>query len=182
MTWVSVTTKTVISDRVLTPSIGRFTLGSVRLLIRAFHFFTIANTQRTVGILQTYFIACELIEIALNLDKTNDFGNYANGMQMRAVSLAGAIILRVLRSSLSPQVNVEMGEAMFFEAIRLSKKRSVRIDDLDARNAIILTQLWSSTSTFQFKNGSVDGLRLLLRARLVCLATSSSFFALLTDV
>ena len=167
MIWVSATATAVISDRVLIRSVGRFTLGSVRLLIRAFHFFTIANTERIVGILQTYFIACELIEIAVNLDKMSDFGSYATATQMRAVALAAAIILRVLRSSLSPQVNVEMGEAMFFEAIRLSKRRSVRIDDLDARNAIILTQLWSSTSIFQFKNGSVDGLRLLLRARLV---------------
>ncbi|KAH8901824.1 hypothetical protein BR93DRAFT_932662 [Coniochaeta sp. PMI_546] len=147
-------------------NLDRFTLGSVRLLIRAFHFFSAPTGQRTTGILQTYYIACELIETASRLDKELEFGHYSDRNQLRAVSLAAMVILRVLRSTLSLQVNAEMGEAMYFEAIRLSKMHSVLNDDLDARNAIILSQLWSSTRTFQFKDGSVDGLRLLLRARL----------------
>lgn len=58
---------------------------------------------------------------------------------------------------------------MFFEAIRLSNKRSVRTNDLDARNAIILTQLWSCPRLFKREDGSTDGLQLLLRGRLVSL-------------
>jgi hypothetical protein len=64
-------------------------------------------------------------------------------------------------------VNTEVGESMFFEAIRISKKHSIQNNDLDSRNASILTQLWSSGRIFKFKDKSTDGLRLLLRGRLV---------------
>jgi hypothetical protein len=147
--------------------IDSFTVASVRLLIRAFHFFGVPNNQRTAGVLQTYYIACDLIGMAARLDKDMEFGAYCDSMQLRIISLAAVVVLRVLRSALAPQVDAETGEAMYFEAIRLSKKHSILNDDLDARNAIILTQLWSSTRAFHFSDGSVDGLRLLLRARLV---------------
>lgn len=146
---------------------ARHALVSVRLLIRAFHFFSAPNNQRNSGILQTYFLACELIETASRLDHSKDFGMYCTIMQSRALALSAMIILRVLRSSLGAQVDADAGENMIFEAIRLAKRRSIRNDDLDAQNATVLTQLWSSNRLFMYKDGTRDGLRLLLRARLV---------------
>ena len=131
------------------------------------------SSQRNSGLLQTYFIACELINTAVRLDKERELGSHCNRLQARAISLAAVCILRVLRSHLRLQVNPEIGEEMFFEAIRISKKHSIRSNDLDARNAIILTQLWSFSRLFQYKDGSIDGLRLLLRGRLVSLTTTS---------
>jgi transcriptional regulatory protein LEU3 len=129
--------------------------------------FEAPGSERTSGILQLYFISCSLIRLASQLDKSLEFGNYCTAVQSRAISLAAVCILRVHRSNMRTQINTDDGEEMFFEAIRISKKHSIQNNDLDARRAIILTQLWSSTRVFKFKDGSVDGLRLLLRGRLV---------------
>ena len=88
-------------------------------------------------------------------------------MQARAVACAAVCILRIQRSHLRAQVDTQVGEDMYFEAIRIERTHSIQNNDLDARSAIILTQLWSSKRMFKFKDGSVDGLRLLLRGRLV---------------
>lgn len=144
-------------------------LASVRLLIRAFHFFSAPNSQRNSGILQAYFIACEVIKIASQLDHSSDFGLYCTSMQYRVLALSAVIILRVLRSSLGAQVDADAGESIVFEAIRLARRRSIRNDDLEARNALRLTQLWSSDRAFLYRDGTRDGLRLLLHARLVSL-------------
>jgi hypothetical protein len=120
-------------------------------------------------LLRVYSIACELITIASRLDKSLSFSDYCNQAQARAISLAAVCILRINRSHLRSQINLQNGEDMLFEAIRMSKKRSIQNNDLDAKNATILTQLWSSVKVFKFKDGSVDGLRLLLRGRLVSL-------------
>ncbi|KIW40065.1 uncharacterized protein PV06_08618 [Exophiala oligosperma] len=141
-------------------------LASVRLLIRAFHFFSAPNSQRNSGILQAYFIACEVIKIASQLDHSSDFGLYCTSMQYRVLALSAVIILRVLRSSLGAQVDADAGESIVFEAIRLARRRSIRNDDLEARNALRLTQLWSSDRAFLYRDGTRDGLRLLLHARL----------------
>jgi hypothetical protein len=70
---------------------------------------------------------------------------------------------------------------MFFEFIRMSKKRSIQNNDLDTRTATVLTQLWSSTRVFKFKDGSTDGLRLFLRGRLVSVKLSTKISLLLID-
>lgn len=80
-------------------------------------------------------------------------------------------ILRIHRSNMRTQINADFGEEMFFEAIRMSKKRSIQNNDLDARTAVIFTQLWSSTRLFKFRDGEIDGLKLLLRGRLVSFLT-----------
>ncbi|KAH8892217.1 hypothetical protein GQ53DRAFT_841049 [Thozetella sp. PMI_491] len=146
--------------------LSSYTLSSVRLMIRAFHLFTPSDGACISGVLQAYYISCELIGTASRLDRYQDFGNYCNALQARALACAAVCILRVQRSCLRARVSTGLGEDMFFEAIRLSKKHSIQNNDLGSRTAIILTQLWSSTRVFKFKDGSVDGLRLLLRGRL----------------
>ncbi|KAF1817565.1 hypothetical protein P152DRAFT_454146 [Eremomyces bilateralis CBS 781.70] len=146
--------------------LGTFALNNVRLLIRGFHFFAAPGAERTAGILQLYVISCSMIQSASRMDKYHDFGNHCNALQTRAIALAAVCILRVHRSSLRTQIDIDAGEDMFFEAIRISKKHSIQNNDLDGRTSIILTQLWSSTRVFKFKDGSIDGLRLLLRGRL----------------
>ncbi|KAL7916132.1 hypothetical protein GGI35DRAFT_21864 [Trichoderma velutinum] len=156
--------------------LGRFTLGCARLLIRAFHFFSTPDSERNSGILLTYYISCELIQTAVRLDKSQDFALYCSQSQARAIACAAACILRVQRSDLRTQINTDLGEDMYFESIRMSKKRSIQNNDLDSRIATILTQLWSSTRVFKFKDGSTDGLRLFLRGRLSLSVLFDSFW------
>ncbi|KAH8660473.1 hypothetical protein BX600DRAFT_514078 [Xylariales sp. PMI_506] len=145
-----------------------FALNSVRLLIRCFHFFTIArDSTRSAEIFSNiYSISCDLLETGSRLDRDQDLGDYATQFQVRLISLAAICILRVHRSIVRAHVDIEQGEDMFFEAIRLLKKHSIQNNDLEIRLATILTQLWSSTRVFKFKDGTVDGLQLLLRGRL----------------
>lgn len=125
------------------------------------------SVERDSEILKTYFISCELIETASRLDKSQDLGSHCSHFQARTIVIAAICILRVCRSGLRAQVDTEIAEEMFFEVVRLSRKLSVDKTDLNAIMATIFTQLWSSTQLFKFKDGSVDGLRLLLRGRLV---------------
>lgn len=125
------------------------------------------SVERDSEILKTYFISCDLIETALKLDKSLDFGSHCSHFQARAVVIAAICILRVCRSSLRAQVDTEVAEEMFLEVVHLSRKLSVDKNDLNAIMATIFTQIWSSTQLFRFKDGSVDGLQLLLRGHLV---------------
>ncbi|CRG83339.1 hypothetical protein PISL3812_00690 [Talaromyces islandicus] len=127
-----------------TGDIYDFTLNGIRLMIRAFHFFKTAS----------------------RLDNSQDFGSHFSHFQARVVVVAAICILRVCRSGLRAQVDAEIAEELFFEVVRLSRKLSVDKTDLNAMMATIFTQVWSSTQLFKFKDGSVDGLRLLLRGRL----------------
>ena len=81
--------------------------------------------------------------------------------------LAAMSILRISRSELKDHVDAEQGEATYFKAIKLAKKRSIENNDLDARNGIILTQLWASSTIFRKGDGTFHGDRLRLRSRLV---------------
>ncbi|KAF7544936.1 hypothetical protein G7046_g9675 [Stylonectria norvegica] len=123
---------------------SRFALSHIHLLIWALHFFN----------------------VSVQLDAECGSESHCSQMGARSRTLAAVCILRVLRSNLRAQVNVQRGEEMYFEAIRISRKRSIQSNDLDARNCSILTQIWSSTRLFKYKDGSVNGLRLLLRGRL----------------
>ncbi|CEJ94420.1 hypothetical protein VHEMI09955 [[Torrubiella] hemipterigena] len=146
----------------------KFAYHSAMLLFGVFYFFCGPGTGRDDGIKQAYTSAIAILSDAKRLDEQRGFANHATHAHLRIVSLAAVVVLRVMRSHLAELVeeSPELAESLYFEAIQLSKKSSVRLNDLGGRNASILTQLWSSARLFQFKDGSVDGLKLLLRGRL----------------
>jgi hypothetical protein len=86
---------------------------------------------------------------------------------MRMVLLAAYCLINISQSSLKDHIDPPKAEEAVFKAIKFVKSRSIQNNDLDARNGIILTQLWSSTSIFKRKDGTQDGLELLLHSRLV---------------
>lgn len=139
------------------------------LLFGVFYFFCTPGKGRDEGVRDAYSSAICILSDAKRLDEQRGFAQRATHAQLRVISLAAVVVLRVRRSHLAKSVeeSPELAETLYFGAIEISKKSSVRLNDLGARNASILTQLWSSTRLFQFKDGSVDGLRLLLRGRLV---------------
>ena len=80
--------------------------------------------------------------------------------------LAAFIILKISRSYLAGKVDLRSGEKAYFMAIVSLRESSLQNDDLYARGAMILTQLWTSTRVFRRPNGIVDGLSLRIRTRL----------------
>jgi transcriptional regulatory protein LEU3 len=102
-----------------------------------------------------------------DLDVADDFALYSTQWLQRMLILASHSILKITRSELRTHMDLEHGEKAYFKAIMFSKKRSAENNDLDSRNAIILTQLWASDSIFRKKDGILIGDRLRMRSRLV---------------
>lgn len=149
-------------------------LLSARLMIHSFQFLCENSIGRDLGMIEIYAISCKLIDTASQLQQTSAFAEHCTYGQARMVGLAAVCILRIVRSDLAQQLDVEQGERGYFAAIRFSRSRSVKGSDLDSRNAGILTQLWSCKSLFKFKDGTVDSLRILLRGRLVRISRDQS--------
>ena len=80
--------------------------------------------------------------------------------------LAAFIVLKISRSCLAGRVDLRTGEKAYFSTIVSLRESSLENDDLYARGAMILTQLWTSTRLFRGPDGIVDGLSLRIRTRL----------------
>ena len=118
--------------------------------------------------LQLYLVACEVIDLSTSLHTSEEFAYFSTHYFMRMVLLAAYSLIKIVRSELKDHIDLAKAEETVFKAITFMKKRSIQNNDLDARNGIILTQLWSSDTIFKRK-GTQDGLELLLRSRLVSL-------------
>ncbi|KAF2233648.1 hypothetical protein EV356DRAFT_200261 [Viridothelium virens] len=137
-----------------------------RLSTRAFHFFVESDQLKKPGILQVFAIACRLIDLYASLDASENFASYSCHYFARMMLLAAYCILRITKSDLRNCIDLQRGEASFFRAVNLAKRRSTQPCDLDSRNALILTQLWTSHRAFRQKDGTLNGLHLHVRSRL----------------
>lgn len=76
-------------------------------------------------------------------------------------------MLKLLKSSFAKYVDGEAGKTALFSLIALIRKTSIENNDLPARSAGILTQLWTSDKIFRDPNTGdwKDDLKLRLRSR-----------------
>jgi hypothetical protein len=123
-------------------------------------------------LLDLFFIACEVVELAESFSNSQEF-SYSPQYETRMTMLAVYVVLRIARSPLKDLLPPNKAERLVFSAIEISKKRTVQDNDLDARNAVILTKIWISESVFIRSDGANDSLRLDLRNRMVCLSVLS---------
>jgi hypothetical protein len=79
--------------------------------------------------------------------------------------LAACILLKILRSRLTDQVDGRAGEEAYFATITTLRESSLENNDLCARGAMVLSQLWTSSRIFRQPDGLVDGLTLYIRSR-----------------
>jgi len=84
----------------------------------------------------------------------------------RSVTLAGFVILKLVRSSLAPHLDLAAGEKAFFQAVQFLNSVSLQPGDIYVRTAHIMKDLWSSNKVFRKKNGQIESLGLRLRTRL----------------
>ena len=92
----------------------------------------------------------------------SSYPDYSNWPKL----LAAFIILKISRSCLAGRVDLRAGEKAYFATILEFRESSLENDDLCARAAMVLGQLWSSTRVFRRPDGVVDGLALRIRSRL----------------
>ncbi|KAG7284396.1 hypothetical protein NEMBOFW57_010769 [Staphylotrichum longicolle] len=140
-------------------------LNSARLHVNSFLFFTADDTQALDhdGLVELYYTAYKVIMGTKATYPGKSSGpDYANWSKL----LAAFIILKISRSCLASRVDLRAGEKAYFATILEFRESSLGNDDLCARGAMVLGQLWSSTRVFRRPDGVVDGLALRIRSRL----------------
>jgi hypothetical protein len=133
--------------------------------MNSFLFLTADDTQALDhdGLVELYYIAYKVIMgTKATYPGKSSCPDYVGWSKL----LAAFIILRISRSCLASRVDLRAGEKAYFATILDFREASLENDDLCARGAMVLGQLWSSTRVFRQPDGVVDGLVLRVRSRL----------------
>ncbi|CAK7234882.1 hypothetical protein SBRCBS47491_009099 [Sporothrix bragantina] len=160
-------------------SLDSIYLQCYHIHLLAYHFLVGPASRRSEGFIRLYTLACTLL---LNTCDQEDTTNNSQGAVVkhcpvfieRALMLAAMSILKIHRSGdsssstdmISKHLDLELGERAYFAAMVATRELSLQNDDLGARGATIMGQLWNSKSIFRKKNGEVDSLGCRVRSRL----------------
>jgi transcriptional regulatory protein LEU3 len=109
-----------------------------------------------------YSLCINVIQAATTLIQQS----YFSFAMDRSITLAGFVILKLVRSSLAPHLDLAAGEKAYFQAIQFLKSVSLQQADIYVRTALIMKDLWGSNKVFMKKNGQTESLGLRLRTRL----------------
>jgi len=113
-----------------------------------------------------YSAACSFLEELITEDRRSEIIETCPAFLERTVVLSAFCILKIIRSPLSEHVNKDAGEKAYFDAILICRRGSLLSDDLGARSATILSQVWNSKSIFRRATGKVQSLGTRIRSRL----------------
>lgn len=136
-----------------------------RMFIKGFEFYCKVDDRSPMRLIQLCTVVSSVVEVISKADEINDIVLYSSHMIYRATALAGAMLLRLARSHIPLPTDTRALESLYFTCVQILKKRSLQNDDLDARAATLLTQLWPSEQVFRHTDGSVDSLRVRIRNR-----------------
>ncbi|KIW80842.1 hypothetical protein Z517_03865 [Fonsecaea pedrosoi CBS 271.37] len=140
---------------------------SARLHTGAYYFFILKQLPSNLShLVEVHHVACAFIDNITSRDQKDDYALYLSEQFYRTLTLAAMVILRVCRSpELSSTIDYTLGEQSYFAAIRILKKRALKNNDLNARMAATLSQLWRSKRIFTRHDGSIDSLKVRIRTR-----------------
>lgn len=145
-----------------------FQLNCARIHVLAYHFFANPGTSTPdLEALSRLFSLCvSTLQTANTLSQSSNFVAMCPSFIDRTLTLTGFCILKLFRSPLAQHLDLQAGEQAYFYAVQFGKRMSLQNNDLGARTAAIMTNLWSSNRVFRRKDGSVESLGLRLRTRL----------------
>lgn len=123
-----------------------------------------------------YELACSVIESAMELDRTQDYAEFAPFAVAKYLQVAAFSILKLNRSQIKDMLDESRGRSAYFAVIQFHKKMTVQANDVAARSTTILTQLWTSRAIFKGPNGMVDSLSLRCGSRLAMSVMFDSFW------
>ncbi|EXJ80927.1 hypothetical protein A1O3_07215 [Capronia epimyces CBS 606.96] len=146
--------------------IDRYLLLSARALLSTNRLIAPSSYIDSADLITLYTDACTLIELTNELDEEEQFAEFGPSASQSVLTHAALIVLRVGRSHIAGSLDEKRGRKCYFTAIQLSKKHSVRSDDISARVTIILSQLWTSKMVITQPDGTPDSLWLRCRNRL----------------
>lgn len=104
--------------------------------------------------------------MANHLFQTTDLVAMCPSFIDRTITLTGFIILRLVRSQHAQHLDLAAGEEAYSYALQFTKNSSLQNNDLGARCAAIMSNLWGSQKIFRRRDGRIDSLGLRLRTRL----------------
>lgn len=119
------------------------------------------------GLLNLCQTATRVVDAYLALDIAAGFGRYSTFYFSRTLGLAATVLLRMHHSALKSRTDAQKVELCYFTAIRLLRKRSTALPNLDSKLATILTDLWTSSKIFHNGQDKVNSLNVRVRSRLV---------------
>ncbi|KAM6484674.1 hypothetical protein HDV62DRAFT_356247 [Trichoderma sp. SZMC 28011] len=138
-----------------------------RLHLLSCHFLIDPASRKLEAFIPLFAVACSFINTACQ-QSWNEGATAKNApvIVQKSVMLAAFTILKIHRSELAPHLDLQAGEQAYFAAIFFAREESLQNNDLSARAASILGQLWNSQSIFKNKNGTVDSLTSRISSRL----------------
>ncbi|KAK4073101.1 transcriptional regulator family: Fungal Specific TF [Trichoderma aggressivum f. europaeum] len=138
-----------------------------RLHLLSCHFLIDPASRKLEAFLPLFAVACSFVNTACQ-QSWNEGATAKNApvVVQKSVMLAAFTILKIHRSELAPHLDLQAGEQAYFAAIFFAREESLQNNDLSARAASILGQLWNSQSIFKNKDGTVDSLTSRISSRL----------------
>lgn len=151
-------------QRVQADSSDNLQLNCARVHILAFHFFAHPTNPGpdTESLSRFYSLCINVIEAAWALVQQS----YFSFAMDRSVTLAGFVILKLIRSPIAANLDLAAGEKAYFHAVDFLKSVSLQQGDIFVRTALIMKDLWGSNKVFRKKNGQIESLGLKIRTRL----------------
>ena len=144
---------------------GPLTLSAARLHVQTFALFDRDLERQDARLLQVLQSAICFIDTCVEADKAREHARYSPESFYRTLSLACCIILRICRCDTRLGANFIGAEQSYFKAVQLFKKRSIQNNDINARSATIITQLWGSGTIFKQADGTCRSLFIRVRNR-----------------
>lgn len=156
-----------ISSTDKTTGFEKIQVSIYRLSILSFHFHRQINETHTVALTNLYGAASTVIEEMEQLDEQEDIIWRGPVSYLFGLLIAGFTLLRLLKSPFAQYLDLVRARGIFFRAINMLKRFSVRGDDLAEKAEAVLTQLYNSEKVFKRPDMTVFmGLRLRNRLAL----------------
>lgn len=136
-----------------------------RLHIQSFHFFKTSASLYDGCMARLVESSCIVIEGVGDLGKRPGLLAATPLYIFSAAAISACSLLRILKSSLSRDVDIERAKSALFLGINIMKQISAGGNESAAKCVVILNQLWNSSKAFRKQEGSEYwGLR--IRSRL----------------
>ncbi|KAL2009421.1 hypothetical protein VTN00DRAFT_5228 [Thermoascus crustaceus] len=149
----------------ITSDTDRFHTTLCRLNIQMFHMYknpTVSNSGSLARLLAT---ACTVIDTVAELGKKQGSLPATPLHLFSSLMLATFTLLRILKSTVSRDLDAERAKTSLFLGINLAKQISTDTNDGAAKCVTILNQLWNSSKAFKKPDGTDAPLR--IRSRLL---------------
>lgn len=128
--------------------IDRYYLVVAELQIMSFHLLGPKDSFQDDKLAKMHHLACSAVEILDSLDRSQSWAEDAPCTAIKYLMVAGFTLLKLSRCHMREQLDLTRGQTAYFTAISLTKKAAIEPEDMIARCARILTQLWTSKKVF----------------------------------